>query len=225
MPIPNYSVLHGHPTAGVVVSGASAHYQITVPANGVAYTVAVNIQSVDGSEVLYSIVNNFTPPDTAGLATVAQGITPVASQPGGLAFDFLRSMVNGKPLVTRKAMKLLPIAAVGHSFLHDHARTGHADSAAHALQNAVVALLNQAVADPASTVYAFGSAFADGGVTDGIHDIHMNQGNPLNNHGSDNGIWQYGALLLNLPGNGTWTAVFVAFQTQVWATDSNGNPT
>jgi len=30
MPIASYSVLAGRPTAGKVVSGASAHYQITI---------------------------------------------------------------------------------------------------------------------------------------------------------------------------------------------------
>jgi uncharacterized protein YukJ len=73
-------------------------------------------------------------------------------------------------------------------------------------------------------IYAFGSAYADSGKVDGIHDIHMNQGNPANNHGADNGVWQDGALFINLPSKGTWTAVFIAFQTESWTTDSAGNP-
>ena len=47
---------------------------------------------------------------------------------------------------------------------------------------------------------------------DGIHDIHMNQGNPAGGKGGgfsgDNGVWQDGALFINLPSKGTWTAVF-----------------
>ena len=58
----NYSVLSGHPAAGEVVSGSSAHYDITVSSAAGALTVAVNIQSVDGSEVLYVVKENFTPP-------------------------------------------------------------------------------------------------------------------------------------------------------------------
>jgi uncharacterized protein YukJ len=80
------------------------------------------------------------------------------------------------------------------------------------------------VADGDATLYAFGSAYADSGVVDGIHDIHMNQGNPAGNHGGDNGIWQDGALFLSLPGQGTWTAVFLAFQTENWNTNDNGDP-
>lgn len=226
MPIPKYSVLKGRPTAGKVVSGSSAHYDITVRTTAGSFTVAVNIESVDGSEVLYAIEPDFTPPDTAGLAALTAGVTPLPSEPGGLALDFVRSTVNGKPMITRAAMTLLPIATSTSAFLEEDRRAGRAPAheAAHALENAVVTLLNQAVADPDSTVYAFGSAYADGGTVDGIHDIHMNQGNPVNNHGNENGIWQDGALFLSLPGQGTWTAVFLAFQTESWNTGSNGNP-
>jgi uncharacterized protein YukJ len=95
---------------------------------------------------------------------------------------------------------------------------------AKALENAVVTLLNMTIADKDGVIYAFGSAYADSGKVDGIHDIHMNQGNPANNHGGDNGIWQDGALLIHLPSKKTWTAVFIAFQTESWTTDSAGNP-
>ena len=210
MPITSYSVLRGRPTAGQVVTGASRHYQITVAAGGATFTVAVNIESIDGSEVLYAIVNGFTPPDPSALSALSEGITGLGSEPGGLALDFVRQRIAGKPMITKAQMTLLPKAAV------DRVR-------ALALENAVVALLNAAVADPSATVYAFGSAFSDNGVVDGIHDIHMNQGNPKNNHGADNGIWQDGALFLLI--KGVWTAVFIAFQTESWTTDAAGNPT
>jgi uncharacterized protein YukJ len=226
MPIAHYSVLKGRPTAGKVVSGASAHYQITVDATGGPFTAAVNIQSVDGSEVLYAIKQGFTPPDPAGLAALATGITALPSQPGGLALDFVREMVGSAPMISRSQMTDLPIAANTAEFLsyQPGGEASDAERASHALQNAVVQLLDQAVADPGSTVYVFGSAYADAGTVDGIHDIHMNQGNPLNNHGGDNGIWQDGALFLSLPSQSSWTAVFLAFQTEVWTTGSKGNP-
>ena len=91
------------------------------------------------------------------------------------------------------------------------------------LENAVDTLLNQTIADK-GTIFAFGSAYADSGQVDGIHDIHMNQGNPLGTFGKDNGIWQDGAIFIYLPSTGTWTAIFIAFQTESWNTDSFGNP-
>jgi len=227
MPIANYSVLAGRPTAGKVVSGSSAHYQITMQATGGPFTVAVNIQSVDGSEVLYTIEEEFTPPDLAGLQALPMGMTALKSEPGGLALDFVRSTVNGQPMVTKAQMTLLPEmkAKVKAANAEDEMIQR---SRAKALENAVVTLLNMTIADKDGVIYAFGSAYADSGKVDGIHDIHMNQGNPVGGKNGgfsgDNGVWQDGALFINLPSKGTWTAVFIAFQTESWTTDSAGNP-
>ena len=223
MPIANYSVLAGRPTAGKVVSGASAHYQITMQAAGGPFTVAVNIQSVDGSEVLYAIEEGFTPPDLAGLTALPMGMTSLKSEAGGLALDYVRSMVNGTSMITKAQMTLLPQQGAKAKGLSAEAEAIQR-AKARALENAVVTLLNMTIADKDGVIYAFGSAFADKGKVDGIHDIHMNQGNPANNHGGDNGVWQDGALLIHLPSQATWTAVFIAFQTESWSTDSVGNP-
>lgn len=224
MPITNYSVLAGDPVSGKVVTGSSTHYQITMNATGSPFTVAVNIQSVDGSEVLYAIEEGFTPPDIAGLLALPMGMTALQSVPGGLALDYVRSQVNGQPIVTREQMTLLP-QTPAKNFKGSEEERMLARARSSALQNAVVTLLNMTIADKDGVIYAFGSSYADKGKINGIHDIHMNQGNPVNNHGSDNGIWQDGALLIHLPSKNTWTAVFIAFQTESWTTDSNGNPT
>jgi uncharacterized protein YukJ len=223
MPIANYSVFAGRPTAGKVVSGASAHYQITMQAGGGTFTVAVNIQSVDGSEVLYAIEEGFTPPDLAGLTALPMGMTTLKSEAGGLALDYVRSTVGDASMITKAQMTLLPEQsekAKGSSAEAEAIQRAKAK----ALENAVITLLNMTIADKDGVIYAFGSAYADGGKVDGIHDIHMNQGNPANNHGGDNGVWQDGALFISLPSKGTWTAVFIAFQTESWSTDSVGNP-
>lgn len=224
MPIANYSVLAGRPTAGKVVSGASAHYQITIQAAGAPFTVAVNIQSVDGSEVLYAIEEGFTPPDLGGLMALPMGMTSLKSEADRLALDYVRSTVGGAPMITKAQMTLLPQ-------LKAKAKGGSAEeqmiqrARAKALENAVVTLLNMTIADKDGVIYTFGSAFADKGKVDGIHDIHMNQGNPVaGGFSKDNGVWQDGALLIHLPSKGTWTAVFLAFQTESWTTDSAGNP-
>jgi uncharacterized protein YukJ len=223
MPIANYSVLAGDPVSGKVVSGTSAHYQITMQAPGGPFTVAVNIQSVDGSEVLYAIEEGFTPPDLAGLTALPMGMTSLQSEAGGLALDFVRSTVNGQPMITKTQMTLLPQPSEKTKGLSAEAEAIQR-AKAKALENAVITLLNMTIADKDGVIYAFGSAYADSGKVDGIHDIHMNQGNPVNNHGGDNGVWQDGALMIHLPSKGTWTAVFIAFQTESWATDSAGNP-
>jgi uncharacterized protein YukJ len=192
-------------------------------AGGGTFTVAVNIQSVDGSEVLYAIEEGFTPPNLAGLTALPMGITALKSEAGGPALDYVRSVVGGSPMITKGQMTLLPKLsekAKGSSVEAEAIQRAKA----RALENAVITLLNMTIADKDGVIYAFGSAYADGGKVDGIHDIHMNQGNPANNHRGDNGVWQDGALFISLPSKGTWTAVFIAFQTESWSTDSAGNP-
>jgi uncharacterized protein YukJ len=149
-------------------------------------TVDVNVQSFDNSEVLYAILQNFTPPDMQALLSLPDGVTEIPSQPGGLAIDYVREAISGAPMITRSQMALLPIAKAKH--LHDQ----------------VVTVVNQAIEDDAGLVFAFGSSFADPGGDAGIHEIHMNQGNPLDNHGPDNGIWQDGALFVYLPSQTLW---------------------
>ena len=221
MGIVNYSVLKGRPTGGTVVKGKGTHYQIDVTATGGPFTVAVNIESFDGSEVLYLIEPGFIPPSATGLAGLASGMTKLKSVTGGLALDFVREQIAGKPMVTRAQMTLLPIAGSA-KHLRDEER--HAQTVReHALQNAIVTLIQQAIAAGNAILYCFGSAFADAGKVDGIHDIHMNQGNPVSGgHSGDNGVWQDGAMFVEI--GGKFTAVFIAFQTQVWTTDSHGNP-
>jgi hypothetical protein len=52
----------------------------------------------------------------------------------------------------------------------------------------------------------------------GVHDVHMNQGNSPRFR-VDDGVWQDGGLLLHLPGESRWVAIFLAFQSQAWHTD------
>ena len=212
MPIRSYSVVKGSPRGGSIQfdrEGRNPHYLIDLQAGQETLQVAVNIESQDGSEVLYRIDDAFTPPSPGGLLDLAQGRTPLDSVAGGLALDYVRSRVNGTFMVDRSSMSLLPITP---------------DGQASDLQNAVVQFLNQTVADRDGTLYAFGSSYQDPGQPGGIHDIHMNQGNPAGNHGDDNGIWQDGALFINLPSKNQWIALFIAFQTESWQTDSSGNP-
>jgi uncharacterized protein YukJ len=209
----DYSVLKGDPTSGRVQfnhAGKNPHYQITLQAGGKPYQIAVNIQSDDGSEVLYTVDHAFVPPDPDALADLPMGLKGLDSKPGGLALDFVRETVAGSPMVEKSNMTLLPkTRPAGHR---------HND-----LNNEVVDLLNRAVQDPDGTIYAFGEAFADGGRPDGIHDIHMNQGNPRGSHDRDNGIWQDGGMFVSLPATKSWVAIFIAFQTESWNTDDDGN--
>ncbi len=88
--------------------------------------------------------------------------------------------------------------------------------------------VERAMNDIDSVVYAFGErwgpednkkdkyfGFKPG---NGIHDIHMNQGN-TGSFVKDDGVWQDGGLLFYYPGQDQWVGIFLAFQSQAWHTD------
>jgi hypothetical protein len=87
--------------------------------------------------------------------------------------------------------------------------------------------------DPTSRLHAFGTRWGPERDTpdqvfgftpgNGIHDVHMNQGN-RDEHRYDNGIWSDGGLIIHEPSRDRWSAIFLAFQTQSWHTDDRGDP-
>jgi hypothetical protein len=82
-------------------------------------------------------------------------------------------------------------------------------------------------------VFAFGARFPGGNprpadkkfhTNGGVHDIHMNQGNPAGGRfAGDNGIRQDGGLIIET-GLNTFAGIFLAFQTQLIPTDDRGMP-
>jgi uncharacterized protein YukJ len=69
-------------------------------------------------------------------------------------------------------------------------------------------------------VYGFGFLFEP--QHDGLHETHMNQGNPKGPHWKENGAFQDGAVIVQRASG--FEAIFTAFQTQYLPTDSNGDP-
>jgi Uncharacterized conserved protein (DUF2278) len=88
--------------------------------------------------------------------------------------------------------------------------------------------VRRTAADSAARLYAFGQRWGpEAGIPDkifgflpgnGVHDIHMNQGNSQRFR-QDDGVWQDGGLLLHYPAQDQWVGVFLAFQSQEWHTD------
>jgi uncharacterized protein YukJ len=204
MAIPSYSVVKGDPAGIGSISGRNPHYRFALNvADGSQVQVDVNVQSADGSDVRYLIVEDFTPPDEAGLQALALGRTALDTGDSDLRIDYIREKAtDGTPLVDPAQLQDLN--------LRDRS-----------MQDAVADLLNQALDDPDGLIYAFGSYFADADGLIGVHDIHMNQGNPPGAFAKDNGSWQDGAIFIELPNQAArWTALFIAFKTQTFAASS-----
>lgn len=212
MSIPSYSVLIGRAVDRKFATTSSNHYEIHVKAANVSYRIAVNVQSQDGSEVLYAGKDPFDAPFLAQVAALGDGRHPVVSQAGGVALDFQRGTI-----IQQSDMKPLPATSPGD---------------ANDLNDFLDALVQRAISDTNARLFAYGSFFHDN-VKDkyfdfkpgqGIHDVHMNQGNDPA-HKGDDGVWSDGALLFHFPGEDRWAAIFLAFQSQSWTTDAQGHAT
>lgn len=211
MPIAHYGVLAARAVdRRREGSTDTPHYQIhLVDAAGTHFRAAVNVQSQQApSELLYLLDEDFAHPVTDQLSAAPAGWTPLPPRPGTGALDFVRDK-----LFDRSAMRTLPPDLPGAD-----------NDLADLLDRHVL----EAIADPHAVLYVFGQRWpTEPTVPDkvfgftpgnGVHDVHMNQGNSKR-FSADDGVWQDGALLIHLPGRSRWIAVFLAFQSQSWQTD------
>ncbi len=210
MPLPDYGVLVGA-VVGTRAEGdrGSPHFQVRVRAGGTDYRVAVNVLSRQApSELLYLADEHFDHPLTEALAGLPEGFTALPGPPAEGGLDYVRG-----ELFDPSAMRPVPAAEPGPD-------NDLADLLGHHL--------DRAAADPGARVLAFGQRWGpEPSATDpvfgfepgnGVHDVHMNQGNDPRFAGDD-GVWQDGGLLVHHPREDQWVAVFLAFQSQAWHTD------
>jgi uncharacterized protein YukJ len=210
MPLNSYGVLVGRAVDCRREAGTdSPHYQVRIDASGTSYRIAVNVLSQESpSELLYLVDDDLQHPVTAAVGGLGAGWHPLPSRAGGAALDFIRGN-----LFSRTDMRPLPPEVAGPD---------------NDLADFLDRYVKRAIADPAALVYAFGERWGpENGKRDkifgfqpgnGVHDIHMNQGNSARFRGDD-GVWQDGGLLLRI--GGRWVGIFLAFQSQAWHTDDS----
>ena len=173
------------------------------------YRIAVNVKSQEyPSELLYRVDEDFRHPVTAQLSGLAPGWHRLDAGPAGVNLDYVR-----QTLFDRTLLRPLPADVAGPG-----------NDLADLLDDQV----QRAIREPAAIVYAFGERWGpDDGVPDkifgfepgnGVHDIHMNQGN-VGTFRKDDGVWQDGAVIIALPDQQRWVGIFLAFQSQSWHTD------
>ena len=210
MGLKHYGVLRGRVTDAVREDDEDTpHYQIRVAAAGVDYRLAVNVKSqLSPSELLFLVVENFRHPITEKLTSLTEGFASLPKEPGTAALDFIRGN-----LFNRLDMRLLPSTLPGPD---------------NDLSDRLAYYVDRAQAESGANIYAFGERWGpERGKPDkifrfepgnGVHDIHMNQGNDPS-HRSDDGVWQDGGVILRFPATDQWVAIFLAFQSQAWHTD------
>ncbi|WP_428487758.1 DUF2278 family protein [Rhodopila sp.] len=211
-----YGVLVGTVKDGVLQGGKSPHYEIWVAAGEQNFRVAVNVQSVDGSEVLAHFdpkyVTSSPALDIAALAGGPPGFSQRETGPDGNGIDYLRA--NLFDITTMQ-----PVPDLGGNV---------------SLGNLLDAQIERAKADNRAVAIVFGNEFRDGGTQSrdqtfgftpeqGLHDIHMMQGN-AGSFERDNTTHGDGALFIRFTGGET-VALFIRFATQGTESDDQGNPT
>ncbi len=211
MPLGNYGVLTGKAIEVRLGSGRSPHYQVHLVDNTTDYRIAINVQSaLTPSELEYLVVDNFHHPITSLVEPLPLGFTEIERRPGTGALDYIRGN-----LFDRSLMVPLPYNVPGVD---------------NDLNEKIDRVMQRAMADENSVVYAFGERFGPEPSRkdryfgflpgNGIHNIHMNQSN-VGRFVSDDGVWQDGGLLVNFPDSNHWIAIFLKFQSQGWHTDDN----
>ncbi|HEV2121263.1 MAG TPA: YukJ family protein [Chloroflexota bacterium] len=210
MPLKNYGVLKGRAVDRRFGTGDELHYQVHVNGQG-NWRIAINVHSkVYPSELDFLIEESFHHTVLENLPRLPFGFTPVDCRPGGLALDFVRSN-----LFDRQLMRRLPHRLPGpDNDLNDH----------------IDRYFQRAIRDEGAVVYAYGERWGPERANDrvfgfrpanGIHDIHMNQGNDRA-HAHQDGTWQDGAVLISFPAAHAaeqWVGIFLKFGSQMWHTD------
>jgi hypothetical protein len=143
--------------------------------------------------VQYVLVEDISVTDFANIASLPDGYHDLAKTPASGAVDYVR----GKVIVPRGKW----ITATGPE----------ADDALRAL-----------VSDT-QRIFVFGEPFHNVDGENGMHNVHMNQGDPPGQFRSDDGIWQDGATII-LTSDGKLRAFMNKFTTQSLKTDENGLP-
>ena len=216
MSLPLYGVLKGTITDKLDSKEAikknpkgSPHYELKVAAAGKTYRVAVNVKSDQKPANLQVFRSeHYSHPILDKFKSIPVGYTHLASNHNTGALDYIRWN-----LFDLSKMTILP---------------ADGDPSGNDLNDIFNVYIEQAMHTKDALVYAFGSAWHDATEDpyfhfkpgDGIHDIHMNQGNK-GSHAGDNGTYQDGGFFIYYPDENRWLAVFLKFQSQHVVTSNN----
>ncbi|MCC8395979.1 DUF2278 family protein [Paraburkholderia sp. MMS20-SJTR3] len=206
----------------------SPHYVITVTANdNKPFNLVVNSASTqpgkNGSDDVYFYADlNFTDPLTAKLTALAPGLYTS----GFPRLDYFQD----SSLLDIRRMRPIPYKDENgnRADVNDIVNgilTIDESQPAESLpyDNGSGQLHNRDFWTPTTAgivVYGFGFLFLP--KKDGLHETHMNQGNPRGPHYDENGAFQDGAVIVQRADG--FAAMFTAFQTQYLPTDASGNP-
>lgn len=215
--------------------GRYYHGNVEIIANGIRYRCAIDVDSHASNTGVERRIIKLKPSDLGIVATMVDGWHLLASTSNSGAVDYVRSsfmayririfyfsflkvripkiFILGKKFIWNRASRFQKFFA-RWIFLHPSFfwRRG----------NSLEAIIDlETVLNQGNKLYIFGEFFNTG---NGVHDIHQNQGDPLNSQwSSSNGIWQDGATIVQ-KANGEFVGFFNKFTSQSYFTDNLGHP-
>jgi uncharacterized protein YukJ len=218
MPMKNYAVLKGHVIGGVPARPGKDHYSVHIVDDMTDYRIAINVRSNAknfGKDLWFFLDEDFHHPIIEALKALPLGRKIFESnapakerRDSEIALDFIR--MN---LFDRTKMKIFP------GFLQG----SHND-----LNERIDDLVNNTIGDEENLIYAFGETWINEQKKDkvfgffpgnGIHNIHMNQGDLTGDHAHEDGVYQDGGLIFYYAAEKQYVAYFTKFQSQSWHTD------
>ena len=221
MPLPKgYAILKGIIVDSQPATGSSPHYQVRVVDDTTNYRISINVRSkYHPTELEFITLPNFQHTILEKLAELPLGVTRPGTtgqerKDSGIALDFIR--MN---LFDRQLMQPIPTSLPGPD---------------NDLNEKIDAYVQYAMGDEDNRIYAFGEPWHEPTKPDtyfgflpgnGMHDIHMNQGNLIDQHKPENGVYQDGGLIFYFAAEDRYIGYFTKFQSQTWHTDdTTGHP-
>jgi hypothetical protein len=185
--------------------GSWYHGRLKISTPGGQYEGAVDVSTPTGVTVQYRFVDALDPVLFAPVAALPDGWHPLASTPTSGAIDYVRSPLLRGP--TGCVAVILALFGV---------RTDRwVDSTGDNALDYLDGLLRYA-----TRIFVFGAPYTTGL---GVHDIHMNQGDPPGQFQALDGIWQDGGTLMQM-NDGRYVAFLTKFETQTLNTNNQGLP-
>lgn len=195
--------------------GRYFHGFVYVDAPAGQYKCAVDVATPDGTNVEHRELHGLNTDLFASISNLADGWHRLASNDHSGALDYVRSPVlNQRPrgcvfVVFNWFMNLL------NQILMRWQDTGWTKSDGEDALDAMERLFGDV-----GRIYVFGAPFTSGL---GVHDIHMNQGDPPGPFQHLDGIWQDGAVVV-MAASGQLNCFLTKFGTQSLSTDDHGLP-
>jgi len=202
------------------------------------YEAALDVDTPSGPGVSYRLVDRLTSADLPRLTSLPDGFTALPSTADSGAMDYVRSALLQDRWVFQTARSWLVKRRSSDVVDERWAPTGidhlldwlgrwswlswlrwrsfawvpsDGDNALNVLEPLVRS---------ASRIFILGEPYTEGL---GVHNVHMNQGDPPGSHQPDDGIWQDGAVIIQTA-DGSLTVWQVKFNAQSLRTDDGGLP-